>query len=197
MDEYNERKSMIFVKRNLIGSMFLVLLSTVLSFAEVGRKTPNRNGDISAGPYYNPASKSYFELFRMQNLPGMQARWWGAKILAEKSFFKNTQGRLAIVRDLATHQFILRNFTADNYWIGLQYFCGTRTLKWVDGTDATQSKFSAWDIQWSNTHIRCGDMNYMPTHYTSSTLTKALRWRASGPNKAYRMYLVEYPTGKE
>lgn len=184
-------------KKKLIGSLFLILLSTVLSLAEVGRKTPNLEGTISAGPYYNPASKSYFELFRMQRLPGMQTRWWGAQLLAEEKIFNNTRGRLAIVRDLDTHQFILRNFLGKNYWIGLQYFCNSRALKWVDGTDAAQSKFSAWDSQWSNTDIRCANMNYMPVHYTTATITQGLRWRASGPNKGYPMYLVEYPTGKE
>ena len=100
-------------------------------------------------------------------------------------------------KNLETHQFIMRNFKASNYWIGLQYFCGSQSLKWVDGTDAEQSGFSAWDTQWSNTDIRCDNMNYMPVHYTTHTATKALRWRASGPNKGYVLYLVEYPTGKE
>jgi hypothetical protein len=116
---------------------------------------------------------------------------------SEKKLFKNTRGRLATIKDLATHQFILRNFSAKNYWIGLQYFCGTRSLKWVDGSDGSQTNFSAWDIQWSNTDVRCGNKGYMPVHYTTATPTKALRWRASGPEKWYLYYLVEYPTGGE
>ncbi|MCF6196911.1 MAG: C-type lectin domain-containing protein [Emcibacter sp.] len=181
----------------LIFGLLFAVWNIPPSAAEVGRKTHNLDGTISAGPYYNPASKSYFELFRMQKKPGSQSRWFGAKALAEKQFFKGTRGRLAIIKDLDTHQFLLRNFSAKNYWIGLQYFCNTQTLKWVDGTDATRSKFTAWDTDWANTHIRCANMDYMPVHYTTATSTKALRWRASGPNKGYALFLVEYPTGKK
>ena len=185
-------------KKTILTSIFiLTAMFPSLSLAEVGRKAPSADGLISAGPYYNPATKSYFELRRMQDVPGKQTRWFGAKDLAEKLVFKGTQGRLATVKNLETHQFIMRNFKASNYWIGLQYFCGSQSLKWVDGTDAEQSGFSAWDTQWSNTDIRCDNMNYMPVHYTTHTATKALRWRASGPNKGYVLYLVEYPTGKE
>lgn len=197
MEKGDKGKTMNTIKKILVCSLSLTMIQVSLSIAEIGRKTPSIDGTISAGPYYNPASKSYFELFRMQKTPDMQRRWWGAKILADKSYFKDTQGRLAIVGDLATHQFILRNFSARNFWIGLQYFCSTRTLKWVDGTNAAQSKFSAWDTQWSNTEIRCGGGNYMAVHYTTDTSTKALRWRASGINKGYQIYLVEYPTGRE
>ncbi len=185
------------MRKILFYSIFLILFTSVFSFAEIGRKSPNFEGTASAGPYYNPASKSYFELFKMQNTPGMHTRWMEAKILAEKRSYKNTQGRLAIIKDLPTHHFLLRNFLSENYWIGLQYFCGSNKLLWVDGTDATQSKFSAWDTEWSNTNIRCGEVGFMPVHYTTQTQTKALRWRASGPQKGYHLYLVEYPTGKK
>ncbi|VAV93170.1 hypothetical protein MNBD_ALPHA02-1257 [hydrothermal vent metagenome] len=184
-------------KAILIFSLLFSIFYIPLSSAEVGRRTPNLDGTISAGPYYNPASKSYFELVKMQKKPGMGTTWRTAKALVGKRFFKNTRGRLAIIKDINTHQFLLQNFSAKNYWIGLQYFCNTQTLKWVDGTDATRSKFTVWDTDWSNTNIRCANMDYMPVHYTTATGTKALRWRASGPNKGYRMYLVEYPTGKE
>lgn len=184
------------LKKILLYSLLFTISQISLSSAEVGRKVPSKDGAFSAGPYYNPATKSYFEMFRMVRGSG-QNGWDKASAYAQKKFFKGTQGRLAVAKDLATHQFILRNFSARNFWIGLQYFCGSQTLKWVDGTNAAQSNFSAWDSNWSNTHIRCSDMGYMPVHYTTATTTGALRWRASGPRKAYTMYLVEYPTNGE
>lgn len=188
---------MLNMKNKMVGSLLFVISLTSFSVAEVGRKSPNSDGTVSAGPYYNPASKSYFELIKMQAMPGMRTDWNTAKDLAEKNFYKETQGRLAIIKDITTHQFILQSFSAQNYWIGLQYFCNSETLTWIDGTDATNSNFSAWASQWSNTKIRCGDKDYMPVHYTTATPTKALRWRASGPHKGYREYLVEYPTDGE
>lgn len=132
------------------------------------------------------------------NAYGGNYRWANAKKLAESRYYKNTQGRLAIVNNIATHQFISRQFKGDYFWIGLQYFCKSKTLIWIDGSDATKSGFSVWASNWARREIRCADMGYMPVHYTTSTTPgEALRWQASGPKKAYRMYLVEYPTGKE
>ncbi len=182
-----------------------ILLTGVLSLfvtyaspaqAEVGRKAPGLDGLTTAGPYYNPASKSYFELFRFSKITE-RPNWQNAQKEAATKFFKNTQGRLATIKNLETHQFILRNFKAKDFWIGLQYYCGSGSLIWVDGTDATKSGFSAWANQWSNTDIRCAAEPYMPVHYTTKTVTGTLRWRASGARKFYGMYLVEYPTGKE
>jgi len=180
----------------LTGVLSLIIAAASPAQAEVGRKAPGLDGLTSAGPYYNPASKSYFELWYMHRKSG-QNGWIHAKMKAERKIYKGVRGRLGTIKNLDTHQFLIRTFKADNYWIGLQYFCASQSLKWVDGSDATKSNFSAWDSQWSNTHIRCADMGYMPVHYTSDTATGTLRWRASGPRKAYNMYLVEYPTGKE
>jgi len=186
------------IKKILICSLSLIISQISFATAEVGRKTPDSYGTVSAGPYYNPASKSYFELFRMQKIPGMQTRWFGAKILAEKLYFKNTQGRLATVKNLATHQFFIQHFKGNYIWIGLQYFCATQSLKWVDGTILSESDFNVWSNNWARGPIRCGEMGYMPVSYTTDYSTNdAARWQATGPNKAYRMYLVEYPTGKE
>lgn len=178
----------------------IIFLNTSLSYAEEGRKTPSRDGILSAGPYYNPTSKSYFELVKAQINSG-HARWRFIDVIAQKRIFKNTQGHLATIKDLATHQFILRHFySPEPFWIGLRYFCDTRALKWVDGTDALQSKFSAWATKWARRDdITCSTqrIKYMPISYTEKTPTKSLRWQATGPEKGYVYYLVEYSTGKE
>lgn len=186
--------------QKIAGILIIVLLNASLSYAEEGRKTPSRDGVLSAGPYYNPISKSYFELVRMQTGSG-HARWRNVNASAQKRFFKNVQGHLATVKDLATHQFILRHFISpEPFWIGLQYFCNSGALKWVDGTDASQSKFSAWATKWARRNdITCSTqrIEYMPISYTAKTPTKSLRWQATGPEKGYVYYLVEYPTGRK
>ena len=193
-----------FIKKALCSNIFLIILSMMMSImpshAEIGRKTPSLDGSVSAGPYYNPASKSYFELFKLK--PGQKASRWGqANELAQKHLFRTTQGRLAVIKDLATHQFILRNFKALNFWIGLQYFCGTQTLKWVDEDTISETDFTAWAYQWARTDVRCGGHGYMPVSYTRNIKTNAsssaTRWQATGSNKGFVYYLVEYTTGKE
>jgi len=104
----------------LCGLMF-ILGQASLSFAEVGRKTPSNDGFITAGPYYNPASKSYFEMVHVTDMV-TRPDWENVQEEAQKRFFKNTQGRLATVKNLETHQFITKTFKAGNFFIGLQYF---------------------------------------------------------------------------
>ncbi len=191
---------MTFMKKRLWRNIFLIILSMMMSIvsshAEVGRKTPSLDGTISAGPYYNPASKSYFELLRLPNAE--KQNWQIASNAAQKRFYKNTKGRLAVVKDLATHQFITRNFRGPNIWIGLQYSCRSETLTWVDGTEITGSSFTAWAPQWARTHVRCGEKGYMPIYYrTSQSTGVSARWQASGPEKFFSLYLVEYPTNGE
>lgn len=180
---------------SLLTGAFLLMLATI-SFADTTRKKPSLDGMETAGPYYNPATKSYFEMISLKTMPGSK-KWDRANTEAMRKVYKGAQGRLAIVKDIKTHQFLLRNFDLKNAWIGLQYFCSSQTAKWVDGTDASNSYFSAWDAQWSNSHIRCANKGYMPVHYTTENATSTPRWRASGPNKGYTAYLVEYATGKE
>ena len=184
------------LKTYLVCGLLYLLTQAFLAHAEVGKKSPSLDGFQTAGPYYNPASKSYYELIRVT---GMIKRpdWENVKIEAEKRFVKDTQGRLATIKNLETHQFIMKNFKGGNFFIGLQYFCSSRTLKWVDGLDAAATGFPAWDSKWSNTHIRTAGEAFMPFHDPIDNATRTLRWRASGPRKFYELYLVEYPTGKE
>ena len=54
-----------------------------------------------------------------------------------------------------------------------------------------------WAKPWHRTKVTCTTENiqYMPVHYLPQT--KGFRWQASGPEKYFVSYLVEYPTGKE
>ncbi|VAX06338.1 hypothetical protein MNBD_ALPHA03-135 [hydrothermal vent metagenome] len=191
---------MTFLKKTLWCNIFLIMLSMMMpivpSHAEISRKTPSLDGSVTAGPYYNPASKSYFELLRLPS--SEKQNWQVASNAAQKRFYKNTKGRLAVVKDIATHQFITRNFRGPNIWIGLQYACGSKTLTWVDGTKITESSFTAWAPQWARTSVRCGGKGYMPVSYTTSQATGiSARWQASGPEKFFSLYLVEFPTNGE
>lgn len=186
------------LKKLVIFSLLMVITLPTFVRAEVGRKTPSPDGTISAGPYYNPATKSYFELFKMLDRTSHTNRWVDAKIKAETKSFKGTQGRLAIVNNLATHQFFTRQFRGEFIWIGLQYFCKTKSLIWVDGSNHDENtQFSVWDSQWASGNTRCADMGHMGVYYSSDNMNFSPRWRAVGPHIDLDMFLVEYPTGEE
>jgi len=189
---------MTLLKKALCSNIFLIILSMMMpvvsSHAEVGRKTPSHDGTVSAGPYYNPASKSYFELFKSTT----GSTWSEIEKMAQENVFKDTQGQLATIKNLETHQFILKNFRAPTaFWIGLQYTCASGTLMWIDGTMVAKTDFTAWSPQWARTHVRCANRGYMPVSYTKNTKYTTPKWQATGPGKGFLYYLVEYPTNGE
>lgn len=182
--------------KKIIFISLIIFMNLSLSYAEQGRRTPSRDGVLTAGPYYNPASKSYFELLKVPKITDL-TRWRHLKIHAGEKFLKKTQGQLATVKNLATHQFIIRHFSAPQpFWIGLEYVCKTRQLKWVDDSYLTQASFSAWAIKWHRIPSY-GCHNVLHVSYTRDTPTKASQWQAVNSEKRYDYFLVEYPTGKE
>lgn len=146
------------------------------------------------GPYYNPHSKSYFELRRFR---GGQSPWANAKKAADQLTYKDAQGRLAIVDDIETHEFLLRFHLKTDTWIGLRLDCSSRELIWVDGSKLAADGFNAWNpIQWyRNPNIRCKNtgMRFMGVYYRSR---QDFHWQAAGQNKVFHTFLVEYPTGQ-
>lgn len=146
-------------------------------------------------PIYNPHTKSYFEL--RTDLP-KPPQWRTAEAVARSKVFKGTRGRLAIVKDLETHSFLQANFQIyEEAWIGLRFYCSFRKLLWVTGDEHPLKSFKMWAKPWHRSNITCTTENiqYMPVHYLPQH--KGFRWQASGPEKYFVSYFVEYPTGKE
>src|SRR5215469_7602830 len=89
--------------------------------------------DVSDTFVYDPASKSYFELIDGRKSdhyqPGYDSigygegpTWQEAYNFARSRAYKGVNGRLAIVRGIATHDFLERTFHPDSFaWIGLRY----------------------------------------------------------------------------
>lgn len=150
---------------------------------------------VAIKPIYNPQTKSYFEL--RIDLP-YPSRWPSAVKHARSKFFMGARGRLAIVRDLDTHSFLKANFVLNQQaWIGMRFYCGVRKLVWVDGQEHSRKSFKVWARSWHRTKIRCKTtrISFMPMYYTESDY--GFRWQASGPQKSFVSYFVEYPTGSE
>lgn len=171
-------------------SLMASIFAGTLSVADTRLKTPTRDSLRTAGPYYNPASKSYFEYIKTLN---PHFNWRTANKEAQKLYYKDTQGRLATVSTPETHLFILNKFKITGpVWIGLRYFCQNKKLEWVDNKDDKNTNFTAWDSQWHRSKIRCARSDYMPIYYKTN-----YKWQASGPEKGFAHFIVEYPTGKE
>lgn len=179
------------------GALLGALAVTALIAAGTASAADNQ-GSLTpkpAKPVYNPETKSWFEL--RVDLP-KPSNWRSAVKYSRRHTFKGVRGRLAIVKDLQTHSFLRANFDAlGATWIGLRYFCSFRKLVWADGTEHPRRAFKMWAKRWYRTDVRCGKerIQYMPIYYLPSRY--GFKWQASGPEKFFVSYFVEYPTGAE
>jgi hypothetical protein len=160
-----------------------------------------RYADQFNTPILDKANGSYYEVVAFG--PPFQLPWEDAKMEADARVYKGRQGRLGVVKDAETHEFIAKHFAAqvDAYiWIGLTYHCDSRQLIWEDGTLFKPGEFSAWGSRWyRNQPMECiAERPYMPVAYMPAT--RGFVWQATGPAKFFEYYLVEYPappkTGK-
>lgn len=170
-------------------------------FATAASAAPGSSGrDKSlAGPIYNPATDSYYQLFEH---PGAHTHqyytWAGANGRAAGKIYKGKRGRLAVIRDAKTLEFVRANFSLPGAaWIGLRFFCKYRKLLFSDGQLQGPKAQGMWHPKsWHRTETRCADKGYMPV-YLSGRDPSGVFWQASGPNKGFQMYLVEYPAPKK
>jgi len=174
---------------------------------------PSRADPLIGEPVYFPGTKSYFELARIDDLKylnserGMSTKMWpGGESIARKMVYKGVAGRLAVVKDLDTHEFLQRTFRPDTFaWIGLRYWCNGK-LQYDDGTFWHPGEFHAWDSQWDKSGLvdACEDWHvlhkptFMPVAYSpfGAGAGNGFRWIANGARKGYDLILVEFPTGK-
>ena len=162
-------------------------------------------GASQSGPIYNPATKSYFQLFDDNLLPG---NWEAARKRAATKSYNGVRGRLAVVDSMETHNFILRNFGLNwreaSVWIGLRYWCSVRMLQWEGGlpySPSESSHFKMWHSHWSRSDSNaCGadksrKVGYAPVYYRN--IGGTIRWQAVGAAKYFKAYLVEFATSGE
>ncbi len=180
----------------VLGLCLLLPLPAYAADSQGAPRNERRSG--SAGkpiaPIYNPHTKSYFEL--RVDLPN-RPQWRTAVRYARTKIYKGVRGRLAVVKDLETHSFLRANFPLlEEAWIGMRFLCNVRKLVWENGEVHERSAFKVWGRQWArNPKLTCRSqrIDYMPVFYTRSD--KGFRWQASGPEKYFVSYFVEYPTG--
>jgi hypothetical protein len=156
-------------------------------------------------PFYNPASKSYFQLFDDNIHPG---HWQAARERATQKVFKGVHGRLAVIDSQETHNFVMQHFGLTwrdaSVWIGLRYWCSVRMLQWEGSRPFPPSEpgaFSLWHTPWS----RLGDdaclsgesrkAGFSPVYYRN--IAGVVRWQAVAAAKYFDLYLVEFVTDGE
>jgi hypothetical protein len=162
-------------------------------------------GPQQSAPIYDPASKSYFQLFNDNFNPG---NWEAAKQRAGEKVFKGVRGRLAVVDSVETHNFIIQNFHLNwrdaSVWIGFRYWCSVHMLQWEGSLPYSPSDanhFALWHSSWSRGNqdpcsmYKSLKLGYAPVYYRN--IGGTIRWQAVGAAKYFAYYLVEYVTNGE
>ena len=115
---------------------------------------------------------------------------------AKRFDYKGRTGRLAVVDSKAVHRWLIRSFRLrGDTWIGLRYWCSYRQLAWVTGNKHALSAFGAWHQPWARgakDYCASESVPFMPIYYNGKTA----RWQATGSNKSFRYYMIEYPPAK-
>lgn len=150
---------------------------------------------------YNPATASYFELKR----PGGDFNWNKANEYAERAHYKGVRGRLAVIKNKETQDFLVKTFRPTISWIGLKYYCRLNALQWVSGEFWPLTSYANWGTRWNvsgaspNAEGLAGcDANdghgvrgvHMWGHEGN------YKWNVNGPAKIFYDFFVEYPTGQ-
>jgi hypothetical protein len=182
--------------RKVVMLMIFVLYGSTLGAADESHQS---------GPFFNPSTKSYFQLFTDNENPGV---WQAARKRAATKVYKGVRGRLAVIDSMETHKFILQSFGLNwreaSVWIGLRYWCSARMLQWETGlpyspSDATH--FRMWHTKWARADGEACGMEaskrsgFAPVYYRN--IGGTVRWQAVGAGKGFNAYLVEFVTDGE
>jgi len=169
-------------------------------------------GAVFNKPVYNPETKSYFEYYFPS--PGLlynselQFGWETSKRMAEERVFHGVRGRLAVIKDKETNDFIVKALKPqDGAWIGLEYMCDLRALRWVTGEFWPLTAYQNWSQPWNvglTTPVKApserqrawclSDQRWMGVHYWGPKGN--FKWNANGTAKQFGWMIIEFPTGK-
>lgn len=171
-------------------------LLLVVAAPDTAARPPLGQTPVAQGPILDPGTGSYFEL-RVDNAAGrLRPEWETANRRARSLVHKGRPGRLAVVGDMETLNFIRDNFRINEAaWIGLRFFCRFRQLVWVTGEIHPINRRDLWAPQWYlSDQVLCGNANipYMPIFLTDERSGRVY-WQATGPAKFFVSYFVEYP----
>ena len=181
------------MRNRIAATALLVVIAFVTPLASPG--SAQEGNEPEDQPVYFPHTKSYFSMMEIAHHP----QWSVYNKRVQTKSYRGVRGRLAIIRDKETHEFVKKTFNLSKpTWIGLRFFCRYRKLVWSDGSTHPLSDFKIWAKQWyRNRGITCSSahIDWMTVYYTPTSIGPV--WQASGPGKGFSYALIEYPTGKE
>ena len=169
--------------------------------SEVQSAPPSEKPPLYDTKVYNPATASYFELKR----PGGDFSWYKAQEYAENANYKGVRGRLAVVKNKETQDFLVKTFRPSIAWIGLKYYCKLNALQWVSGEFWPLTGYANWGTPWN---LDGASPNHQRRSYCDASDFRRFngvnmwghegnyKWNVNGAPKIFYRFFVEYPTGR-
>jgi len=169
--------------------------------SEVQSAPPSEKPPLYDTKVYYAATASYFELKR----PGGDFNWFHAQEYAAKAHYKGVRGRLAVIKNKGTQDFLVKTFRPSIAWIGLKYYCGLNALQWVSGEFWPLTGYANWSTPWNvmgtsphgQTLAECGGADahgFRGVHIWGHEGN--YRWNVNAGPKIFYDFIIEYPTGR-
>ncbi|WP_417451703.1 C-type lectin domain-containing protein [Kordiimonas sp.] len=183
---------------SVLASMMVALTMMMQGIDDTGTAIARPIGEV----HFNEDTGSYYQVFDFVGKP--PHTWEHARRMVKGYLQEGREGRLVVVRDIATHYFLILNFPQmrqQSMWIGLAATCNeTADLEWVDGTSLADQSFRGFgdgvlrDISRS-CRARKGSGDVLPIFYQPDQF--GVRWQVANAktNKGYMM--VEFPAPNE
>ena len=175
----------------------LIGLGVLLFFAPQWQPGAVARAEPPGKVVYDPSSGSYFEIIRNRKPPPLNS-WKYARADVEKRVYKGIRGRLAVIKTLATHEFLKKHLGIPfEAWIGLRYHCSSGKLIWVNGELLRRGvDFEKWHSRLyyeGKNYCKVGVVTHLVVFYTRMVGLHTY-WMVSGPVHVLAGSIVEYPT---
>lgn len=183
---------------SVLANMMVALTMMLQGIDDTGTAIARPIGEV----HFNEATGSYYQVFDFVGKP--PHTWEHARRMVKGYRYQGREGRLAIVRDIETHYFLIMKFPKmreTRMWIGLRATCGEGAeLAWVDESSLQDQSFRGFGEgvlrEISRTcRARPNSGDILPIFYEPDGFS--VRWQvgAARTNQTYMM--VEFPVPEE
>ncbi|WP_262691517.1 C-type lectin domain-containing protein [Kordiimonas aestuarii] len=179
---------------SVLASMMVAVTMMMQGVDDTGTAIARPIGDV----YLNEETGSYYQVFDFVGKP--PHTWEHARRMVKGYRYEGREGRLAVVRDISTHYFLIMKFPKlrqQKMWIGLRATCNeTADLEWVDGTSLMDQSFRGFgdgvlrDIS-RVCRARKDSGDILPVYYEPDQF--GVRWQVGSARTDMAYMMVEFP----
>ncbi|WP_417463547.1 C-type lectin domain-containing protein [Kordiimonas sp.] len=183
---------------SILASMVVALNMMMQGIDDTGTAVARPIGEV----HFNEDTGSYYQIFDFIGKP--PHTWVHARRMVKGYRYKDREGRLAVIKDISLHYFLLLNFPMlrqQKMWIGLSVECNeTADMTWVDGSSLADQSFRGFgegvlrDIS-RTCRARKDSGALYPIYYEPDQF--GVRWQMADARANLTYMMVEFPVPEE